>query len=127
MKRLTQMASPCTVSMCAATPFWTIFSWQGRTNLKHTKLDRIKAQFADLSDSDLEEAIFSRARLRKTDLRRTRLANISGWETLGDMTLANVYGVKDAPEGFLELARSMGAVEVGDSEEWQTLKDRITP
>jgi Pentapeptide repeats (8 copies) len=102
-------------------------AWLRGADLRHAKLDRIKAQFADLSDANLEEAIFSRARLRKTDLRHARLAKVTGWESLGDMTLANVYGIIDAPDGFLELAHRKGAVEIEDSEQWQALKDQVTP
>jgi Pentapeptide repeats (8 copies) len=97
-------------------------------------------QFADFSDSDLRSANFRRSNLRKVDFRGADLAecdlvgaDLSGadlsdaslfdadlrrsdlngihWRDIRDITKANVYGVKNAPEGFIGWATQHGAID----------------
>lgn len=65
---------------------------------------------ADLWGSDLTGAIFDDADLSGADLRDTELGKIR-WEQMRKLTGANIAGVKDAPEGFVEWAMRNGAVQ----------------
>ena len=59
---------------------------------------------ADLSGADLSDADLSDVDLRNADLNGVR------WRELRNVARANVYGVKNAPEGFLSWAAQHGAV-----------------
>jgi hypothetical protein len=66
----------------------------------------------DLSEADCEDADFSRS-----DLRNCELKNLK-WKEIKDLKLANVFGVKDAPEGFMAWAIQHGAVAIESDAEW---------
>jgi hypothetical protein len=51
------------------------------------------------------------------DLRDATLTGVFGWER-SDWLAANVHGVKDAPEGFVEFVLDQGGVSVPD-EFWE--------
>ena len=76
---------------------------------------------ADLEDSDLVGAILTGANLTATnlknaDLRNTDLSGIT-WRNIKAIDSANLYGAKNAPDGFIAWALAHGAVAVrGDSE-----------
>jgi hypothetical protein len=76
---------------------------------------------ADLEDSDLAGAILSGANLTAANLKNSDLSNtdLTGivWKNIKAVDSANVYGAKNAPDGFLEWATAHGAISVrGDSE-----------
>jgi hypothetical protein len=83
-----------------------------------------KADFvnASLRDADLNGADLSGADLRETDLSRSDLRNSNlkdiRWEDITDIHLANVYGVHNAPAGFVSWALAHGAVAVESDPIW---------
>jgi hypothetical protein len=79
-------------------------------SLNHTALANTDLHDADLNGADLRGADLSGAMLDGADLRLAKLENIR-WQTIRSIRGANVAGVESAPSGFLEWARSRGAVE----------------
>jgi hypothetical protein len=79
---------------------------------------------ADLSDTSLIIADFSKAFLDGADLSNAYLAQIKGWETIQDISSANIYGVKNPPEGFVEWATQNGAVSIENKNEWKNIKEK---
>jgi uncharacterized protein YjbI with pentapeptide repeats len=65
---------------------------------------------ADLFGADLTGADLSRATLASADLRNTNLASLKWSDTL-NVKNANIFGVKNAPEGFVAYALKGGAIQ----------------
>ena len=91
-------------------------------NLRHADLQKADLENANLEDADLAgaelgQADLTGARLGKADLRNTDLSGIN-WQGIAEIKLADVYGVKNAPAGFLEWAAKMGAVSVESDAGW---------
>jgi len=100
-------------------------------NFRETHLERAKLSDADLSSADLNNANLtasdlSRADLSNVDLRNTDLKNIR-WDEITSMRLANVYGVRNAPDGFVVYALAHGAVAAASDEEWTKLQNVARP
>jgi uncharacterized protein YjbI with pentapeptide repeats len=78
---------------------------------------------AILVDADLTGADLFEANLAGANLRNTNLQNIKSWRNIRSMKLANIYGVENPPEGFMEWATApeQGAVLIKDEEEWMKL------
>ncbi len=60
---------------------------------------------ADFAGADLSRADFSNADLRGADLRDAQ------WKDIASVKMANMYGVKNAPDGLVEWALKNGAVQ----------------
>jgi uncharacterized protein YjbI with pentapeptide repeats len=60
---------------------------------------------ADLSSADLADASLDRADLRNTDLTSIH------WQQIRSIRGANLFGIKNAPPGFLKWALQQGAVQ----------------
>jgi uncharacterized protein YjbI with pentapeptide repeats len=76
----------------------------------------VQFEGADLTDSDLwgadlRGANLSQTVLEKADLRRANLANLQ-WSGVRELKGANIFGVKNAPEGFIAYALKHGAIQV---------------
>ena len=85
-------------------------------NLRQSQLQNANFQPANLSEADLwgadlSGADFSSATLSGTDLRNTNLANVK-WRDVQNLRGANLFGIKNAPEGFVAWALKHGAVQV---------------
>jgi hypothetical protein len=80
------------------------------SHLQGASFQRADMDDADLTDADLTEADLSGASLSNVDLSNTNLSNIK-WRDLRSVKNANIYGVKDAPEGFVSWAKQHGAVQ----------------
>ena len=80
------------------------------SNLRNAGFAGAALDDADLSDTDLSAADLSRATLDEADLRRAKLTNIR-WREIRSVKNANIFGVKDAPEGFVSWAKQHGAIE----------------
>jgi uncharacterized protein YjbI with pentapeptide repeats len=83
------------------------------------------AMFADsdlngcnLTDANCEDSDFSRA-----DLRNSKLKNLK-WKGINEVKFANLFGVKDAPEGFVQWAIKNGAVAIESDADWQAAIDK---
>src|SRR6516164_3287598 len=86
-------------------------------DLQKADLQNANLQDADLFGADLAQADLAGAHLGKADLRNTDLRGIK-WQEIAEIKLANVYGVKNAPPGFLEWAARTGAVSVETDAGW---------
>jgi uncharacterized protein YjbI with pentapeptide repeats len=76
---------------------------------------------ADLRKADLTGTHFGKADLRNADLRDAK------WQGIADVKLANLFGVRNAPPGFLEWAVEKGAVAVESDAEWLAVQERDHP
>jgi hypothetical protein len=84
-------------------------------NLRHSilrsaNLERADLTEADLFSADLTGADLSGAALANADLRNTDLANLKWSDTL-NVKNANIFGVKNAPEGFVAYSLKRGAIQ----------------
>lgn len=66
---------------------------------------------ADLSGADLSGANLSGAKLAHADLTNATLSNLR-WRDVGSLKGTNIFGVRDAPEGFVSWAMQHGAVAI---------------
>jgi len=77
---------------------------------------------ANLKDGDFMNANFSEADLEATDLSRADLRNINlrraKWGDIRAIELANIYGVRNAPDGFVDWALKHGAVTIEKDDDW---------
>ena len=100
---------------------------QERSCLRDADLSGAYLTGANLGLVDLSGADLRGARLGQADLRYAELAGID-WKTIKSMKLANIYGVKNPPEGFVDWAiEKMGAVSVESDEEWEAMKAEAFP
>jgi len=86
-----------------------------RANLRHCILRSVNMEHADLTEADLfgadlTVADLSRATLASADLRNTNLASLK-WSDTVHLKNANIFGVKNAPEGFVAYALKRGAIQ----------------
>src|SRR5579862_1007424 len=79
------------------------------TNFENAKLSDADLNGADLNSANLAAADLSRADLSNVDLRNTDLKNIR-WDGIASIRLANVFGVRNPPDGFVAYALAHGAV-----------------
>ena len=80
------------------------------SHLRGASFQRADLEDADLTGADLTGADLSGAALTNADLSNTSLSNLK-WRDLGSVKNANIYGVKDAPDGFISWAKQHGAVQ----------------
>ena len=79
------------------------------SNLRNVLFRGSSLENADLFGADLTGADLSDANLASVDLRTANLARIS-WKGISSVKGANLYAVKNAPEGFLAWALQRGAI-----------------
>jgi hypothetical protein len=95
-------------------------------NLRKSDCSHVDFTEADFSDADLNGAVLSDAQMQnatfdRADLRGSDLSGLRDWQSIASMTMANIGGVRDAPDGFLAWAASHGAVDVGDDAVWNKM------
>jgi uncharacterized protein YjbI with pentapeptide repeats len=83
-------------------------------NLRQSNLRRANLREADLEDADLVNAVLEgadlgAATLTNADLRHADLKGVR-WKGLKSVTGANIYAVRNAPDGFVAWAMSHQAV-----------------
>jgi pentapeptide repeat protein len=83
-----------------------------RTDLKDADLKDADLMGANLTEADLGETDLSRVDLRNVDLSRTK------WRGIRAIKLANIYGVRNPPDGFINWALSQGAVAIESDGDW---------
>lgn len=84
--------------------------------LRHANLSDADMDSADFVGADLSDADFTGARLSNADLRHASLQGIR-WQHIATIDGANLWAVRDAPEGFTAWALAHHAVSVkGDGE-----------
>jgi hypothetical protein len=75
-------------------------------NLAGSRLDD-----ADLFQASLAGADVAQASLERADLREADLKDVRNWRAIKAIRQANIFGVRNPPEGFVKWARTMGAIE----------------
>jgi hypothetical protein len=93
-------------------------------DLQNADLGNANLEDADLFGADLRKADLTGARFAKADLRNADLRDAK-WQGIADVKLANVFGVRNAPPGFLEWAAKQGAVSVGSDAEWLAMQEKV--
>jgi Pentapeptide repeats (8 copies) len=88
-------------------------------NFRESHLDNADLRGADLGSGDLSGADlsgvnFTGTNLSDADLRNADLSGIH-WREIRNLAKANIYGVKNAPEGFLAWAIQHGAINQAPS------------
>jgi hypothetical protein len=80
------------------------------SHLEGASFERTDMDDADLTGADLTNADLSGASLSNADLSNTNLSNLR-WRDLRSVKGTNLYGVKNAPDGFISWAKQHGAVQ----------------
>lgn len=83
-------------------------NFRGAT-LKGARLDEADFGEADLVGATLEGAALAGVNFKGADLRDTNLAGVK-WQGVRSVEKANLAGVKNAPAGFINWAKTNGAV-----------------
>jgi hypothetical protein len=100
------------------------------TNFRSSNFAAARLQDADLTNADLTGSNFKDSDLTRTDLEKAdlRYADFKAvnWKDVGDLKLANIYGLKNAPDGFVQFALAHGAVSVASDAAWNAL-EQTTP
>lgn len=92
----------------------------------HANLSGADLEGANLSGALLEDANIPRAKLLDAnlsgaDLKTADLKDIVAWGDILSIKLANIYGIKNPPDGFVEWAKEHGAVSIKSTDEWKKL------
>jgi len=84
-------------------------------SLVWAKLNEANLPNANLSGADFHEADLSFARLDGANLK-----GIKNWKNIRSLSYVAIEGVKNAPDGFVKLARQQGAYEkqIKDHQKW---------
>jgi pentapeptide repeat protein len=90
-----------------------------RSNLHHAHFQHASLDDADLLGADLSGADLSGATIVNADLRFANLANVH-CRDLRTLKNANIYDVKNAPDGFVAWALHHGAVQIESDSQWQS-------
>jgi hypothetical protein len=101
-------------------------------NLRDADLRDANLSEATLTDSDLTGANLSSAGvhgviLEKADLRGADLANLRDWRSIEAWRLANIHGVQNAPDGLVRWATEHGAVQIANTEQWNSAIEASSP
>jgi Pentapeptide repeats (8 copies) len=91
-------------------------------DLSGARLHHAQLQGADLHGAALGAALLGDADLSGVDLREADLSGLA-YDQVVAMHLANVWGVRNAPAGFLDFAMRHGAVSIQSDEQWSRLFD----
>jgi Pentapeptide repeats (8 copies) len=88
--------------------------------LQSTQLCEIHASSTDFRDADFRGSNLYGAWIVSSDLRGARLSYTYNWRNIANMALTNIYGLRDAPDGFEQFALdSLGAVSMKSRGDWQ--------
>jgi hypothetical protein len=66
---------------------------------------------ADLAGASLAGSDLDQLSLERADLRDTEMDHVKNWRGIKAIKNANIFGIRNAPQGFVDWARKMGAVE----------------
>jgi uncharacterized protein YjbI with pentapeptide repeats len=95
-----------------------------RAVLEGTVLLRTCLRGATLRRAHLAKATMDSTNLSGADLREADLQGLVGWRSV-NLTNANIYGVKNPPEGFVVWARdTMGALDEPSDSVWRAQRDK---
>lgn len=88
------------------------------SNLHGASFQGARLDEADLWGTDLSGADLSSASLVDVDLRHADMSGIR-WQQIGNLRGANIFAVRNAPEGFVAWAVKQGAVQIESDEKWE--------
>jgi len=91
-------------------------------DFEHAQLGDADLTEADLTGADLGSANLARADFSSADLRSADLSEVR-WKEIASMRLANIFGVRNAPDGFVQFALAHGAVAAQSDDEWTALQN----
>ena len=99
------------------------FSNLQSANLRGSHLRNTSLEEADLSESDLNAADLSNSNLEgvdltNADLRSADLANVD-WKKIKSVRNADLFGARNAPDGFMQWALHNGAVQAESDDAWR--------
>jgi uncharacterized protein YjbI with pentapeptide repeats len=83
-------------------------------------------QDADLHGADLSDADLERANLARADLRNANFHDVR-WQKIATVKKANVFGIRNAPSGFLDWAKQNGAVSIESDTDWLAMLEAEQP
>jgi molybdate transport system substrate-binding protein len=86
------------------------------TNLRGANLRGSDLTDADMRQVDLTGADLADAAMDRTDLRYADLSGVVNWQSIRSMVSANIWSVKNAPDGFAAWAAGRGAVALATTE-----------
>jgi uncharacterized protein YjbI with pentapeptide repeats len=97
-------------------------------HIREADLADARLDGSDLSSVDLTDTDVAGVSLLGSDLSHANLDNLKNWRAIRSLYGANLYGVRNAPAGFIRWAvDTMGAVQVSRFEEWVELAERAIP
>ena len=88
------------------------------STFQNASLLRVQMDDADFEGADFSHADLSDASLDDADLRFVSLAS-TNWSGIRSIKGANVFGVRNAPDGFVDWALRHGAVQMQGDEQWE--------
>lgn len=93
-----------------------------KANFAGANLNDANLTRANLVGASLDGAFLFSAILTGADLSHAKLVNIKGWQEIKSIEDANIYGVRNPPDGFIEWAIEHGAVRIKGEKEWEKLE-----
>ncbi len=92
-----------------------------RAHLKSSSFEGAMLNFAYFENANLEGAHLNGAQLDNANFSKAQLANadleaVKGWENIRSIRSANIFHIKNPPDGFRDWALSEGAVELPSKE-----------
>jgi hypothetical protein len=89
-----------------------------QSDLSGARLARCDMDDADFFGANLAGSDLSQASLERADLRNTNLRYVN-WRDIKSLKAANIFGVQNAPDGFVGWAVKNGAVEIESDDTWR--------
>lgn len=80
-------------------------------DLRECNLSGSQWDDADLVGANLAGADLAQVSLERADLSEVDLDHVRNWQEIKAIGKANIFGVRNAPEGFVTWAKKMGAIE----------------
>jgi uncharacterized protein YjbI with pentapeptide repeats len=98
-----------------------------KANLSEANLWEANLPGAKLWEANLQGAFLRGANLSGANLNESDINSIKNWQEIKDINKANIWGVKNAPEGFIEWAKEHGALSIENPFEWEKMFKRNKP
>jgi hypothetical protein len=95
------------------------------TNMRTSDCSKSNFTDANFTDADLNGASLRKVKMQgaifdRVDLRNVDLADVTDWNAIQSIKLADVHGVKNNDD-FVAWAKSHGAVDIADDDAWNKL------
>lgn len=93
-----------------------------KANLSGANFSKANLSGASFKEANLSLADVNEANLLGTDLRWANISDIVNWQKVSIIEVANIFKVKNAPDGFLEWAEGQNAVGIEKWDAWEEVK-----